>query len=162
MADLNDLQRKLQSLARDIPVLTARIIEVEGLNFIQENFQAQGFKDTGIDKWKPRATTDKNGRDITRYRTSRVGPKGKLNRYGSKNKDRAILTGHNTGGDKLRNSFSTSRTPNAIRFRTYKEYAQRHNEGINMPKRQFMGPSRHLTSKIKAKLTQVLIKRFNQ
>jgi len=161
MAKLGDLERKLRMAVRKLPEQTLRIIEVEGLASINKNFRDEGFNDGGLQKWKPRKTTDKRGRDITRYRTSRVGKAGNLTRYGSKNEGRAILTGHATGGNKLRNSFSASRTKVKVRFRTYKDYAQAHNEGEgNMPKRQFIGKSRTLENNIKKKLTKELDKLF--
>lgn len=157
MSDLSDLQNLLNRAARELPGVVTTIIEVEGLAFIQKNFSDQGFNDTGLEEWKERQTTDTRGRDITRYRTNRTGRMGNLNRYGSKNQDRAILTGHATGGNKLRNSFHSRKDKDHVRFFTAKEYAERHNEGKDgMPKRQFMGKSQYLENRIKAKLTQKL------
>lgn len=99
------------------------------------------------------------GRDITRYRTNRVGREGSFNRYGSKIVDRAILVGFNTGGDKLKNSFkySVSKGTNTVVFRTYKAYAAIHNEGLDkMPKRQFMGKSAYLNRQIADKIKREL------
>ena len=105
MADLSELQKLLDRAALEIPKQALTIIGGESLNFVNKNFRDEGFTDTSTQKWEERKTEDKQGRDITRYRTSRRGKAGDLNRYGSKNKDRAILTGFGTGGDKLRNSF---------------------------------------------------------
>lgn len=157
MADLSELQNLINRVAKELPGAVTTIIEVEGLAHIQKNFRDQGFNDTGVEEWKERATADESGRDITRYRTNRVGRRGNLNRYGSKNQDRAILTGYGTGGNKLRNSFKSRKDKDHVRFFTNKEYAQRHNEGLDgMPKRQFMGRSKYLEDKIKAKLTKKL------
>jgi phage gpG-like protein len=159
MAKLGDLERKLRMAVRKLPEQTLRIIEVEGLASINKNFRDEGFNDGGLQKWKPRKTTDKRGRDITRYKTNRVGRAGNLTRYGRKNQGRAILTGHATGGNKLRNSFTSSRSKVKVRFRTHKDYAQVHNEGEgNMPQRQFIGRSRTLENNIKKKLTKELDK----
>lgn len=160
MATLYDLQTLLNTVAKNFPKEALVVIEVEGLRFISDNFEKQGFDTgTGTHKWEPRKTTDKHGRDITRYRTNRKGKAGTLNAYGRKNKGRAILIGHNTGGDKLRNSFSTSKTNDSVTFRTYKPYAQRHNEGLkNMPKRQFMGKSKELDNRIAKKIKSILDK----
>ncbi|MDV6170221.1 phage morphogenesis protein [Flavobacterium sp. DG1-102-2] len=161
MSDLRELQRMLDRAARELPNTVTTIIEVEGLNFIQKNFEDQGYNDTGLEEWEERKTADDRGRDITRYRTNRVGRQGNLNRYGSRNKDRAILTGHETGGNKLRNSIRARKTKNAVRFFTSKEYAQRHNEGLDgMPQRQFMGKSKYFEDQIKAKLKRTLDRTF--
>lgn len=157
---LEALKRKLNRFADNLKDDLTTIIEVEGLNFISENFQKEGF-DEGQNKWKERATTDKRGRDITRYRTNRVGRKGSLNKYGRTTQGRPILTGHNTGGDKLRNSFRARKQGNAVAFFTYKKYAQRHNEGLKgMPKRQFMGKSKVLDKKIKKQFTRYIKSRL--
>lgn len=150
------LREKLYQISKlvqkDIPI----VLKVEGLNFIQKNFQDEGFNDGSLQKWKDRKTTDQRGRDITRYQTNRVGKKGSLNRYGSKLKDRAILTGHNTGGNKLRNSFKTRTEKDRVIFYTYKEYAQRHNEGLDgMPKRRFIGKSKTLDQNIKKQIDRL-------
>ena len=163
MGDLADLQKLLDRAAKEMPEKALRIIGVEGKNFIQKNFRDEGFTDTGTTKWQNRATTDKRGKDITRYRTDRRGKSGNLNRYGSKNKDRAILTGFATGGNKLRNSFKyrVSLGSSQVTFYTYKDYAQVHNEGLNgMPKRQFMGKSAYLNEQISKKFNTELDKIF--
>ena len=161
MAKANHLERKLQRAVKEIPGKALQIMEVEGLSFIKKNFRDQGFNDGGLKRWQPRKTTDKRGRDITRYRTNRVGRAGNLNRYGSKIKGRPVLTGHNTGGNKLRNSFLGIRSSNKVELRTHKEYAEVHNEGEgNMPQRQFIGDSPELESAIKAKVIKELDKIF--
>lgn len=163
MADLEDLQRLLNKAAEEMPQKVLRIFEVEGLKFIKKNFQDQGFNDGGLEKWKPRKTVDTKGRDLTRYRTNRRGSEGSLTRFGQKEIGRAILTGHNTGGDKLRNSFQARRESQAVVFFTYKEYAEYHNEGTaNLPKRQFMGPSKYLDDRIERKVKIELDKLFRQ
>jgi phage gpG-like protein len=157
--DLNDLQKLLDKAANQIPEKALRVIGVEGKNFIAKNFRDQGFTDTSTEKWKERETIDKKGRDVTRYRTNRKGRAGNLNKYGNGIKDRAILTGLATGGNKLRNSFRyrVSLGNKTVSFYTYKEYAQRHNEGLKgMPKRQFMGQSAYLNNQISRKITSEL------
>lgn len=163
MAGLEELQKMLQRAAKEIPEKALTIIEVEGKNFIQKNFQDQGFTDNVLEKWKDRKTEDSRGRDITRYRTNRRGKAGNLNKYGSQNKDRALLTGFSTGGNKLRNSIKSRvlKSYKQVRFYTDKEYADRHNEGLDgMPKRQFMGRSRYLDNQIAKKVTKELDKIF--
>jgi len=163
MSDLAELQRLFDRAARELPTVLPTIIGVEGTNFIQKNFRDQGFNDGGLNEWEKRKTTDSRGRDITRYRTSRRGREGNFNSYGGKNDGRAILTGHDTGGDKLRNSFHYRINANTVTFFTHKEYAERHNEGKDgMPKRQFMGRSKYLENKIKNKLTRALDQRLRR
>ncbi len=156
--DIRNLQKLLHQAMRVMPEKLPRIVESEGLKFISKNFKEQGFTDTGLKKWKKRKT-----KGLTRYKTNRVGTKGNLNRFGSKDKDRAILVGHNTGGDKLKNSFKGRRSKSQVRFITYKAYAQRHNEGLDdMPQRQYMGKSAYLNKQIGKKLTKELNKLFKK
>ncbi|WP_264520377.1 phage morphogenesis protein [Flavobacterium sp. N1994] len=163
MATLDDLEKMLLLAAEQIPEKALTIIEVEGKNFIQKNFQDQGFTDSVLDEWEERKTTDKKGRDITTYRTNRRGKKGSLNKYGSDIKDRAILVGKGTGGNKLKNSIKSrvNRSTKEVRYYTDKEYAARHNEGLDgMPERRFMGKSKYLDGKISDKLKRELDKIF--
>jgi len=160
--DLRALQRLLEKAARKIPKEVPKIIEVEGLAFINKNFKDEGFNGSGgLKKWKDRKKVDQRGRDITRYRTNRRGRAGSLNKYGRKIEGRALLVGHKTGGNKLINSFRARRGRNFVSFITYKPYAQAHNEGLgDMPKRQYMGRSPYLTKRISKKLTRRLDRRF--
>lgn len=163
MNDLNDLQRVFNTMARELPARLPVVVGVEGINFIQKNFRDQGFTDTSLKKWPERKTLDSAGNDITRYRTNRVGRVGNLNKYGSRNVDRAILVGYDTGGDKLKNSihYRVSANNSTVSFYTHKEYAERHNEGLDgMPKRQFMGRSKYLESRIFSKITRILDNRL--
>lgn len=161
MSDLSELQKLLDRAAQEIPDNVLKIIGVEGKNFIQKNFRDEGFTDSSTEKWQERKTEDRQGRDITRYRTNRRGKAGNLNKYGSSIKDRAILTGFATGGNKLRNSFRyrVSIGSSQVTFYTYKEYAERHNEGLDgMPKRRFMGKSAYLNTQISKKINKELDK----
>lgn len=163
MNDLADLQRVFDQAARELPTVLPTIVGVEGKNFIQKNFRDQGFTDVGFTPWQERKTVDKAGQDNTRYRTNRIGRVGTLNKYGRQLEGRAILVGHNTGGDKLINSihYRTSMGYSVVSFYTHKEYAERHNEGTDgMPKRQFMGRSKYLESKIFSKITRTLDSRL--
>ncbi len=156
---LNDLQNMLNKAAKEIPDKSLRIIGVEGIKFIKKNFRDQGFNDTGIKKWEKRKTTDKNGRDLTRYTRGRNA--GGVTRFGQRNAERAILVGHNTGGDKLINSFKYNviKASNQVHFNTSKKYAARHNEGLDgMTQRQFMGKSKYLDTQISQKIKKELDK----
>lgn len=155
-----DMQALAKKVARFIDDDVPKIIANEGLNHIEESFQNEGFTDTSLSKWKERKTTDKQGRDITRYRTNRRGRRGRLTAYGKKLKDRPILTGFNTGNNKLRNSFRAKTRRGRVVFFTYKKYAQKHNEGEGITKRQFIGQSDKLDDRIEKKITKTLDRIF--
>ncbi len=158
MADLIDLQRKLDQLAEKLPEIALGALEVEGVNFVNKNFRDQGYNDNGLSKWKPRKTTDRKGRDLTRKRN------GELTKFGRENIGRAILVGHNTGGDKLKNSFRTRRTKLGVIFFFYKGYMKFHNEGTDkLPKRQFIGnDSKYLDEQVIKKINRHLDQIFRQ
>ncbi len=161
MNDLGELQKLINRAAKELPDKVLRIIGVEGINFIQKNFRDEAFTDTSKNKWQQRKTEDSEGRDITRYRTNRKGREGRPNKYGSSVKDRALLVGEATGGDKLKNSirYKVTKGSSQVSFYTYKEYAERHNEGLDdMPQRQFMGKSAYLNVQISKKVNKELDK----
>jgi phage gpG-like protein len=152
--DLKELAKKTAHFIEyDIP----DIIATEGLRHIKKSFEDEGFTDRSVEKWKKRTTTDKRGRQITRYRTNRVGRKGSPNKYGRSIVGRPTLTGHASGGNKLRNSYRVKTRRNSVVFFTYKKYAKRHNEGLKgMPKRQHMGASHVLDRKIEQKINKTM------
>lgn len=161
MDELKALQDKLEQVARELPDKALRIMEVEGLNFINKNFQDQGFNDVGLSRWDPRKTTDGKGRDKLRYRTNRRGLQGELTKFGQREMGRAILTGHGTGGDKLRNSFRARRESLRVVLYTHKDYAIYHNEGTDrMVDRPFMKESAYLNGRISDKIKRTLDKIF--
>lgn len=154
MQTVNELEEFFDNDALDI-------IEVEGLNAIEESFENEGWTDTTLVKWKKRKLLDKQGKSKTRYRTNRVGKQGTLNKYGRQTKGRAVLTGHKTGADKLRYSYKANKINNGVEFSTDKDYAQVHNEGKDgMPVRKHIGESEVLDKKIKKKLDKQLDKIF--
>ncbi len=163
MADLKDLKKLLLKAAAQMPDISIKVVKVEGIKFIKHNFRKQGFDNgTGVEKWKDRKKVDKRGRDITRYRTSRTGKAGAFNKYGRSIQNRSILVGHKTAGNKLTNSFRAVRKGKyTVSFRTYKNYAQRHNEGLDgMPQRKFIGRSKYLDKQIFKKLKREHDKRL--
>lgn len=136
------LQQKANNIKGFLKNGALTIVEVEVLNSVEEAFDNEGFTNTGLKKWKKRTTVNNKGENITRYRTNRIGRRGDLNSYGRKNKGRAVLTGHNSGGNKLRVSYRASRFGGGVRFATDKAYAKRHNEGLDgMPQRKHIGAS---------------------
>ncbi|QKX04873.1 phage morphogenesis protein [Aquimarina sp. TRL1] len=160
---MKELAEAIKHKAKRVAEFLARegieIVIVEEENHIQENFQNEGFTDGGVEKWKKRKTEDKKGRDITRYRTNRRGKRGNKTAYGRKNEGRAILTGHGTGGDKLRYSYKSSKSGNKATFTSDKAYAEIHNEGKgNMHKRKHIGAAKSKTAKINRKVKKGLDK----
>lgn len=154
-----DLQRKALQIEAFLKSTALDVVEVEVLNHTEASFENEGFTDTSLQKWKKRTTIDNKGRNITRYRTNRVGRKGDLNSYGRKTKGRAVLTGHNTGGNKLRASYRATRFSGGVRFATDKPYAKRHNEGLDgMPKRKHIGPATVTDQRIKNKWDKQIAK----
>lgn len=158
---MRDMKKQAKELQEFLANDALEIIAVEGLNHIEEAFDNEGFTDSSLKKWKGRKTTDRRGKDITRYKTNRRGKQGDLNQYGRKNKGRAILTGHATGGDKLRHSYRAEKVNDGVTFHTDKEYAERHNEGKDgMPERKHIGESEILNKKVHKKIDKQLDKIF--
>lgn len=160
MSDFDkDIVRQTRELQEFMDNDLLDIIEVEGLNHFEESFDNEGFTDKGLEPWKPRKTTDKKGRDITRYRTNRRGKAGKLNKYGKKIKGKKVLNIEN----KLRQSINANKVKGGVQFSSDKPYAERHNEGKDdMPKRQFMGASAQLNKQISKKIDKTLDKIFDK
>ncbi len=155
MPTLEDLQKLLKQTAKEIPKITLRVIGVEALAFIDKNFTDGGFNNNGLEQWKARKTTDKKGKDLTHYRTNKRGKQGSLTKFGQREQGRGILIGHASKGVKLKNSFKkiVNETEKSVTLYTAKEYAAKHNEGLNgMPKRPFLNHSTYLENKIHNKL----------
>ncbi len=167
MQDGKKIRQELDKIARKVNRVALTVMKVESRNFMQENFAKQGFQGSSFDKWAKRKTTDKKGRDLTRYRTTRnkgkrKWQKGELTKFGIRNKkDRPILTGYNSANNKLRNSFTCKIRKSSVRWTSYKNYAKRHNEGLKgMPKRQFAGKSPVLDRRIEKEIDKQIKKLF--
>jgi phage gpG-like protein len=112
-------RRKLEQSQDDF--LT--IIEVETDNFVDDNFEREGYTDTGFSAWQSR-------KDL-------------------KN-DRKIL---NKSGDLKRAATTARRNHQSVEFILNLPYAQPHNEGSDrMPKRQYIGRSVVLEKKVYDKI----------
>jgi len=99
------------------------IIEVETENFVDDNFEAQGYTDTNFTAWQPRKD-----------------PKN----------DRKLLT---KSGDLKRAATTARRSHQSVEFILNLPYAQPHNEGSDrMPKRQYIGRSVVLEKKVYDKI----------
>jgi len=128
--------KDFQKLKRNLP---AQVGNIAKRHFV-ESFRNQGFTDASLDPWAVRKTSDKSDRSKR-----------------NADKPRAILvkTGHLRGSIRVRVS-----TFDLIEIGAYGvPYARFHNnpkgKGV---KRQFIGRSRLLTKKIKAKISQEINK----
>jgi phage gpG-like protein len=133
----------LARLRRSIPQLQTelanQVVAVEAAKFHNENFRAQAWTETGR-PWPPR-------KDKT-------------------DKGRAILV--KTG--RLRRSATTVRTRGNVVDFIMPIYGKTHNEGgragrgagFQMPRRQFVGPSRKLQERIKRKAEMIINRRLNR
>lgn len=151
------IQQQVRELGGFLKKDALDIIEVEGLNHIEEAFDNEGFTDGALRKWRKRSVRGQ------KYKTTRRGSKGQLTAAGRADAGRAVLTGQKSGGNKLRNSFRAEKQSDGVRFVTDKDYAERHNEGqAGMPKRQFMGKSKELTRKVMLKIEKGIDKILDQ
>ena len=141
--------KDLSRLSLDLQRLTLRIesylkkdalqkIGAEAILFGHENFDKQGFQGASLQKWKPRKTRDRRGRDLTRYRRGRNT--GQLTKFGRDNKDRAILIKSNDMRHSLRLKILGHGQIGIIST----DYAAAHNFGApsrGLPARPFIGAS---------------------
>ena len=135
---LNQVGQKVNKLLKvDFP----KIVKVEGLNFIHDNFDNEGFTESSgsVKKWKKR--------------------KKRKGKQGRKDKGRALMI----KSGNLRRSWDnkTKASDNKVEFTSDKPYAERHNEGLDdMPQRQMIGDSRELDKRIQDKLKREMDKIF--
>ena len=138
------------------------MVKVEGLDFIHDNFDAQGFNTGGgVEKWKPRKPPQGTWRK--RSKTLKGGKSQQLRatKAGGKylrDKNRALLVkrGH------LRRAWdsNTQAKPGEVAFKNSMPYSGAHNEGLRsgrgsgfiMPERRMIGDSKELDKRIMAKI----------
>lgn len=160
----NEFKAKINQIRTFMPGLLKQvsgIVKVEGLAFIHDNFDAQGFINKGVVKWQARKTPAQIWRkkDVSGKRSSKLrATKAGASYLKDTQSPRAILVkrGH------LRRSWDRSSKAYNMRveFVSPLPYAQVHNEGgkagrgkgFTMPQRQMIGPSTELDRRIKAKL----------
>jgi phage gpG-like protein len=143
---MNPLQ-KLMDIAADFQKMVGKIsgiVKVEGLDFIHDNFEAQGFeKSPGkVNKWKPR--------------------KPSKNKKMQKREGRQILV----DSGKLRRDWDTETkvAGSKVIFQNSSPYAEVHNEGgragrgkgFQMPQRQMIGDSSALDQRISTKVDKLM------
>lgn len=118
------LRDQLAKFKSELPRMTDLMLTV-AVTHSTENFAKQGFDDVGVQKWKERKRERK--RDFGK---AILVQSGRLRRSLRKKRLNAL------------SGVITSPLP----------YANRHNEGIKMPKRQFVGNSRNMVRKIERAL----------
>lgn len=157
-----DMQRLFKSARRLLQTRLPGIVKVEGLDFIHDNFDRQGFDSgTGVQPWPRRKVPTgiwrrqaKGGKKSQQLRATKTGA-----RY-LKDQGRALLVkrGH------LRRAWDRdSKASDAlVAFRNVMPYAARHNDGLDgMPERQQIGDSRTLDKRIMRKIDQEMQKILN-
>jgi len=142
----NEFTRKMTEINNRIPAMVKRlpgIAKVEGLNFIHDNFDKEGFenKPGSVKKW------DKRKKETG---------KGKKKRSG-----RQLLI----DAGKMRRSFDTETQAKAgsVEFTSSMPYTEAHNDGLQagrppgftMPERKMIGDSEALTKRIEAKFDRM-------
>lgn len=157
----DDMKRQAKEVAGMIKKDLPRIIGVEGKNHFEASWRHQGFKDQGIERWKPRKAPP---------RLTKSGKISKTYLEWKRKNNRPILYSHASDrkGIHLKDSIRSIVGVARVTFATDKPYAKVHNEGgragrgsgFRMPKRQFMGRSRTLDKRIGDKATQVLNKKI--
>lgn len=143
----NDFINKLREISEKIPQIVKRlpgIAKVEGLNFIHDNFDKEGFEDKpgSTKKWAKR---------------KQESGKGKNKRQG-----RQLLIDKG----KMRRSFDTETQAKetTTEFTSSMPYTEAHNDGLQagrppgftMPERKMIGDSEALNKRIEAKFDRMV------
>ena len=142
-----------QRLAQEMAEF-ARDVGIEGLAFFKGSFRKKGFEDVVLEKWKDRKPTLYKNKKGTYVNGS--------------DHSRAILV----KSGRLRRSLRKSVSGMEITFASDLPYAQIHNEGgavktrngktfFRMAKRQYMGESQTLNTKVGEMFTQRMDKLYN-
>ena len=154
-----DLQRLTTSLKNYIEQRALPALGAETITFAHENFQRQGFQGSGFQKWQPRKTTDRRGRNLTRYRRGKRT--GQLTKFGHENKDRALLV----KSGQMRHSLRWNMLGQGRIGIISTDYAPAQNFGKpdrGLPQRQFIGASPLLARRIEQKLRQGILEILRQ
>ena len=168
MADNGKFNRDVQRIVRQAQQLISNrlpgIIKVEGLDFIHDNFDAQGFNTgSGSQRWParkpPKGMWRKRGKTVNKGSSQQL----RATKAGSKfqrDANRALLVkrGH------LRRSWDTDTkaTDAQVAFRNTLPYAEPHNEGVKpQPERKQIGDSANLDKRIMGKIDREMQKLFN-
>lgn len=141
----NDFINKLKEISSRIPQAIKRlpgIAKVEGLNFIHDNFDKEGFEENKgvVKKW----------------------PERKPDKRKNKREGRQLLIDKGA----MRRSFDQETTAqgNAVVFTSSMPYTEAHNDGLRagrppgftMPERKMIGDSEALSDRIEAKFDKLI------
>ncbi len=150
MKDIYSFEKDLKNTRESIRDLIEKKLptKIKGLALenISDNFSSQSFDG---DKWKPRKTTDKNGKDLTTFKRNRgKHKKGDLTAFGRQNKNRAILIGFKNP-DKMSRSFFAQVGKATVTIYNKKIYTIYHQHGKDrLPSRKMYGINKTLKTKI--------------
>lgn len=132
------------------------IIGVEAVNHYKESFQNEGFTDETLNPWK----------DVQRRNPASpwYGHSGQTGKFSQARTSAKILSGETR---ELQNAITYRRIAGGVRVSNDKPYASVHNYGgrakiygkkeFQMPKRQFIGRSAVMVSKINSKIKRRMI-----
>ena len=159
-----DMKRFLKEAQQLISYRLPGIIKVEGLDFIHDNFDAQGFNTgTSVQRWQsrkpPKNMWRKRGKTVNKGTSQQL----RSTKAGSKfqrDANRALLVkrGH------LRRSWDsdTKATDAQVAFRNTLPYAEPHNEGLKPQlERKQIGDSANLDNRIMAKIDREMQRLLN-
>ena len=163
-------QAKLRQVLRNLP----RKIAIVAVNFSKERFKQQAWLDGGLQKWQPR----KNSRDSKRALLVKSGRLRRSIRAVSVT-DKQIRIGtdvpyaqvHNEGGNgtitqnvrshsrrehSRKACYRNGRKVSACRVKQHTVRPYSRQVQVNIPKRQFMGPSKALNKRVERIITREL------
>lgn len=162
---MTDFKQWLKSISPELKETLEKIpeiIKVEGLDFIHDNFDNQGFETTpgNYDKWQQRKPPQVYKKGVSGKKSSRLVYTKAGRKYAKDiNKNRAILVQRGS----LRRSWDRKTTQKKwrIEFTSDKVYAEPHNEGSKVhPQRQMIGDSAALDARVEAKITRMMDELF--
>ncbi len=139
---IRKMQQQMQKAAERAVNDMAQI----ALNHFTMNFKKQGFDDRSVEKWQARKRTER----------SRAGNRG-------------ILIGKGTGvlWRSLRKMKTGRYSAMIFIYGKANDYAKVHNDGLRagrsgfkMPKRQFIGDSYNMDTKIRKRVNEILMRTF--
>lgn len=159
--DIKDFARKFPEKMQKIREFTngdaiKDIIGVEAVNHYKESFQNEGFTDETLNPWK----------DVQRRNPSSrwYGHSGQTGKFSQARTTAKILSGETR---ELQNAITYRHIAGGVRVSNDKPYASVHNYGgrakiygkkeFQMPKRQFIGRSAVMVSKINDKIKRRMI-----
>lgn len=159
--DIKDFARKFPEKMQKIKEFTngdaiKDIIGIEAVNHYKESFQNEGFTDETLNPWK----------DVQRRNPSSrwYGHSGQTGKFSQARTTAKILSGETR---ELQNAITYRYIAGGVRVSNDKPYASVHNYGgrakiygkkeFQMPKRQFIGRSAVMVSKINDKIKRRMI-----